>query len=136
MKNTPCEKSKNKCFLTPLELCNLRKWLLTLFVAYFLIRTVVEGKMKMSVFRKSTIQVKVGALAVSFFLATGCATEGVKTGLFGYGPNEVGETKGSFFTGFLNAQNSFALLGSGVIDVASLRGSGAPILIHASMSAT
>ncbi len=66
----------------------------------------------MTALRKKSIHAKAAALLVSCFLAVGCATDGVKTGLFGYGPDEVGETKGSFFTGFLNAQNADPLFPS------------------------
>jgi hypothetical protein len=37
---------------------------------------------------------------------TGCATKDVKTGMWGYGPEEVGSTQGSFFTGLFNAQEA------------------------------
>jgi hypothetical protein len=43
---------------------------------------------------------------MSLILMAGCATPDVKTGMWGYGPDEVGSTNGSLFTGFLNAQEA------------------------------
>ncbi len=43
---------------------------------------------------------------MSLVFMGGCAIQDVKTGMGGYGPEEVGSSKGSLFTGFLNAQEA------------------------------
>lgn len=62
--------------------------------------------MNMIAVRKQALHARAAVLMVRCFLAVGCGTPGVKGGLAGYGFEEVGETNGSLFTGFLNIQQA------------------------------
>lgn len=74
------------------------------------------------------------AVVISLLVTFGCCgIADAKTGMWGYGPEEVGSSQGSFFTGFLNAQKADPLFANDkakllfLINAASpLTGGGAP----------